>query len=230
MNEYSGLFITLEGIEGVGKSTCLKYIKKYLEKKNIPHVITREPGGTPLAEEMRSLLLHRYEEAIHPDTELLLLFAGRAQHLYQVIFPALKEGKWVISDRFTDASYAYQSGGRGIAEKKIALLENLVQENFRPNLVLLLDAPVKRALLRTSRRKQPDRIEREKEKFFHNVRRVYLERAHAQPRRYRIINASRPLSVVKRRIMQILDDWIVRHSPDKSTVIKSKEKENHAVK
>lgn len=210
-SEHPGFFITLEGIEGVGKSTCLKFITKYLTKKNIPHIVTREPGGTLFAEEIRALLLHRHQEPVHPDTELLLLFAGRAQHLSQVILPALEAGKWVISDRFTDASYAYQGGGRNMPEKKIALLENLVQGNFRPNLVLLLDAPVRKALRRTYRRKQQDRIEQEKENFFRKVRRVYLQRAEAFPKRYRIINAAKPLSHVKRELLSVLEPLVLNH-------------------
>jgi len=211
-SETPGFFMTLEGIEGVGKSTCLKFITKYLNKKNIPHIATREPGGTLLAEEIRALLLHRQQEPIHPDTELLLLFASRAQHLSQVILPALEAGKWVISDRFTDASYAYQGGGRNIPEKKIALLENLVQGNFRPDLVLLLDAPVKKALQRTYRRKQQDRIEQEKENFFRKVRRVYLQRAEAFPKRYHIINAAKPLSHVKREVLSMLELLVLNHA------------------
>jgi len=206
------LFITLEGIEGVGKSTCLRFISKYLEKKKIPHVVTREPGGTPFAEEIRHLLLHHHQEEVNPHTELLLMFASRAQHLSAFILPALERGEWVICDRFTDASYAYQGGGRGIEEKKIAAVETLVQDNFRPDLTLLLDAPVKKALRRTARRGQQDRIEREKEKFFRKVRNAYLQRASTNPKRYRVINAARPLSQVKNELRGIIDALVPAES------------------
>jgi dTMP kinase len=212
-SELPGLFITLEGIEGVGKSTCLKFISKYLQRKNISFITTREPGGTPFAEEIRNLLLHHHDEPVESNTELLLLFAARAQHLSQVILPALQNGQWVISDRFTEATYAYQGGGRNIPEKKISILENLVQDNFRPDLILLLDAPVTKALRRTHRRKQKDRIEQEKENFFRKVRRTYLQRAEAHPKRYRIVNAAKSLSYVKRELQEILDPFIEQFVP-----------------
>lgn len=213
MNKKRGFFITLEGIEGVGKSTCLKDVSKYLSSCGIAHQVTREPGGTPFAEEIRRLVLHHPvgAEVISSDTELLLLFAGRAQHLSQLIMPALEQGDWVICDRFTDASFAYQGGGRGIAAKKIALLEDWVQGEFRPDLTLLLDASVHRALSRTMRRKQRDRIESEKEFFFQKVRKAYLERAKQYPERFRLINAGRSLPQVRQQIKGVLDaviqDW-----------------------
>jgi dTMP kinase len=207
------LFITLEGIEGVGKSTCLRFISKYLQRKKISHVVTREPGGTPYAEEIRHILLHHHQETVSPNTELLLMFASRAQHLSAFIFPALERGDWVICDRFTDASYAYQGGGRRIPEKKIATLENLVQENFRPDITIVLDAPVRKALRRTVRRGQQDRIEREKENFFRRVRKAYLQRAETSKKRYHVINAARPLSQVKRELGEILDALILHDAP-----------------
>lgn len=209
----TGLFITLEGIEGVGKSTCIRFLSNYLKRKGIPFVITREPGGTPFAEEIRHLVLHHpTAETVHSDTELLLLFAARAQHLAEVILPALEAGFWVLCDRFTDASYAYQGGGRGIDKKRIEALENWVQDGFRPDLILLLDASVRKALHRTRRRKQLDRIEREEVAFFQRVRRAYLTRAERFPRRYRIIDASKSLSTVKRALQGIIDPLILKAS------------------
>jgi len=211
MTKKQGLFITLEGIEGVGKSTCLKFISKLLTTEGIVHVVTREPGGTAFAEEIRQLLLHRHntpQETISSETELLLLFASRAQHISNVILPALQKGEWVICDRFTDASYAYQGGGRGIPKKKISILEEWLQGNFRPHKTLLLDASVTRALSRTKHRKQQDRIEQEKEIFFHKVRKAYLHRARSYPARFHVINAGRSLSQVKNNIKNILDTFI----------------------
>jgi len=204
-----GLFITLEGIEGVGKSTCIRYLSRYLKRHGISYIVTREPGGTPFAEEIRKLLLHHHSaEPIHYDTELLLLFAARAQHISEVILPALAEGKWVLCDRFTDASYAYQGGGRRVDQKRIQMLEHWVQEDFRPDVVLLLDAPVKKALYRTRRRKELDRIEREEISFFRRARNAYLARAEKYPRRYRIIDASKPLSAVKKSLQEVIDPLI----------------------
>lgn len=208
---HQGLFITLEGIEGVGKSTCLKFIQQYLKQQNIITVATREPGGTPFAEAIRRLLLSPHEEIVSNDAELLLFFAGRAQHIAHLILPALNEGKWVICDRFTDASYAYQCGGRGIPKEKIAILEKFVQGNLRPNLTLLFDAPVKTALSRIIKRGTPDRIEAEKKQFFTKVRNCYLDRAKEEPHRFRIINAARPLSFVKQELRSILDHAIAYH-------------------
>ena len=204
-----GLFITLEGIEGVGKSTCIRYLSGYLKRLGVPFIVTREPGGTPFAEEIRNLILHHHSsEIINPDTELLLLFAARAQHISEVVLPALEKGQWVLCDRFTDASYAYQGGGRGVDQKRIQILEHWVQEGFRPDLVLLLDAPVKKALYRTRRRKELDRIEREEVSFFRRVRRAYLDRAEKSPRRYRIVDASKPLSIVKRALQEIISPLV----------------------
>jgi dTMP kinase len=203
-----GFFITFEGIEGVGKSTCVKYLAKYLRKHNIPLVVTREPGGTPFAEQIRELLLHHHDEAVHPDTELLLLFAGRAQHVSQVILPALQAGHWVISDRFTDASYAYQGGGRGIPMEKISALEKWLLDDFRPNLTFILDAPVRLALKRTRRRRQTDRIENERENFFRKVRRTYLRRAEQFAKRCHVIDASKSLSKIKIQLQEVLAPFI----------------------
>ncbi len=208
---HQGFFITLEGIEGVGKSTCLKFIQHYLKLKKIVTISTREPGGTPFAEAIRKLVLSPHQEIVCNDAELLLFFAGRAQHIAHLILPALNAGKWVICDRFTDASYAYQCGGRGIPKEKIAILEKFVQGNLRPDLTLLFDAPVKTALSRITKRGKPDRIEAEKKQFFTKVRNCYLERAKEEPHRFRVINAARPLSFVKQELRDILDQAIAHH-------------------
>lgn len=209
-NKQKGLFITLEGIEGVGKSTCLRFIQSYLKQKKITHVSTREPGGTPFAEAIRKLVLTPHQEIVCSDTELLLFFAGRAQHIAAVIMPSLNEGKWVICDRFTDASYAYQCGGRGIPKERIAFLEQWVQGDLRPDLTFLFDAPVNIALSRITKRGKPDRIEAEKKRFFTKVRNCYLELAKEHPNRFRIINAARPLSIVKQELKNILDQAIAQ--------------------
>ena len=204
-----GIFITVEGIEGVGKSTQVNFIKSLLEKTNIPHLITREPGGTPIAEEIRQVLLAHHAEKMVPDAELLLMFASRAQHLAALILPALNEGKLVVSDRFTDATYAYQGGGRGIDKTRIATLEQWVQGMLRPDAVLLLDAPVTLALSRTKRRKNgPDRFEAEKEEFFERIREGYLARAKADAHRYHIIDASQSMQAVQQQLATILENII----------------------
>lgn len=185
-----GRFITIEGIEGAGKTTAIQLIRQWLEKANIPFIASREPGGTPLAESLRELVLHPPEEAACETTELLLLFAARAQHLAKVVIPALSAGQWVISDRFTDATYAYQGGGRGIADEKIAFLEDFVQQALRPDIVILLDVPVAQSLARLQSRGQLDRIEQESAGFFERVRAKYKARAASDPARYRIIDNS----------------------------------------
>lgn len=193
-----GKFITLEGGEGVGKSTNLVYLQDFLCAKNIPVIITREPGGTPLAERLRELLLANGGEAIAPAAELLLMFAARAQHIRHVIEPALAKGEWVLCDRFTDATYAYQGGARHMEMSTIAWLENLVQGALRPDLTLLLDAPVETGLARArERRGEPDRFETEKRRFFEEVRQAYLQQAELHPERIRIIAAGRPLPEVQ---------------------------------
>ena len=161
-----GKFITVEGVEGVGKTTNMTFIQSWLKQQGIEHITTREPGGTPLAEDIRELLLSPRDEAVNENTELLLMFAARAQHLAEVILPALERGQWVLCDRFTDATYAYQGGGRGVAMEKISLLEDLVQGQLRPDLTLVLDAPVAQGLERANKRSQPDRFEQEKLDFF----------------------------------------------------------------
>lgn len=203
-----GLFITIEGIEGVGKSTCLTLICDFLAEKAIRYKATREPGGTEIAEAIRQVLLASYQEKMTDDTELLLMFAARAQHLAKVIKPALAAGHWVISDRFTDASYAYQGGGRGIEAERIALLEQWVQADLKPDRVLLFDAPVDIALQRAKSRSAPDRIEAEKQAFFVKVRDCYLQRAKQFAHRYTIIDTSQSLAQVKQQLLKILQTMI----------------------
>lgn len=201
-------FITLEGGEGAGKSTCLAFIEQYFSERNFPLLLTREPGGTPLAEEIRTLLLSRREEAVAPDAELLLIFAARAQHLAGKIRPALARGEWVLCDRFTDATYAYQGGGRGHPLEKIAELERLVQGDIRPALTLLLDLPVAQGMARAEARSEKDRFEVEQQEFFERVRQGYRERAEAEPQRFRVIDASQALTDVQASIRRVLDAWM----------------------
>ncbi len=201
-----GRFITMEGIEGVGKSTNMAFVQQYLEARNIPLVVSREPGGTALGEKIRDLLLDHRNQSMADDTELLLMFAARAQHLNELILPALKAGKWVLCDRFTDATYAYQGGGRGISAARIAQLEQWVQGELRPDITLLLDAPTEIGLARAAGREQAaDRFEREKQVFFEKVRRCYLEMARDQPQRYRIIDASQSLMQVTMQLQNVMD-------------------------
>ena len=199
-----GLFITLEGGEGAGKSTQLAYIRQRIEDAGISLHVTREPGGTPLAEEIRVLLLGQRDEAMIPDTELLLMFAARAQHLAQRIRPALARGDWVLCDRFTDATYAYQGGGRGIDFARIAVLEDWVQGELRPDLTLLLDLPVETGLARAGQRGDLDRFEREQRGFFEHVRTAYLARAEQEPGRFRVIDAAQDIAGVQRQIDAVL--------------------------
>jgi dTMP kinase len=199
-----GKFITLEGVEGVGKSTNLAFIKEHLEKYNIPVVITREPGGTLMAEKIRQLLLDADSETVTEQAELLLMFAARAQHIKHVIEPALAQGNWVISDRFTDATYAYQGGGRSMKISTIEWLEHFVQGNLRPDLTLLLDAPVEIGMARVKKRTVIDRFEAEKINFFERVRRGYLLQMELHPQRIKLIKANQPLVEVQRAIAENL--------------------------
>lgn len=203
-----GHFITLEGSEGSGKSTNLAYIYQQLQRSGIDVVLTREPGGTPLGEKIRELLLDHRQQAMASDTELLLMFAARAQHLNELILPALEQGKWVLCDRFTDATYAYQGAGRGIAEERIATLENWVQGKLRPDLTLFLDLPVEQGLARAGERSTPDRFEREQIDFFERVRQGYLKQAEREPQRYRVVDASLPLGQVQAQLATLLSDYL----------------------
>jgi dTMP kinase len=203
-----GKFITIEGIEGVGKTTARNFIEQYLKRHQVEYVLTREPGGTPIAEDVRQLLLKNRDEIMSPDTELLLLFAGRAQNISQVIRPALQRGEWVVSDRFTDASFAYQGGGRNIPQKHIANLADWVQGDLQAHLTLLLDAPVEIALKRIAGRGVKDRIENEAEAFFERVRQQYLNRAEQFSDRFRVIDATQDVSQVQQCIAAAIDPLI----------------------
>ncbi|BAV33687.1 thymidylate kinase [Sulfuricaulis limicola] len=203
-----GLFITLEGGEGAGKSTNLAFIHQWLQRAGHAVVVTREPGGTELGERVRDILLHSRELHITPETEMLLMFAARAEHLAKVIRPALAAGKAVLCDRFTDATYAYQGGGRGLPAERIASMETRVQGDLRPDLTLLLDLPVEAGRERAGQRGAPDRFERENNEFFSRVRETYLARARAEPARMRIIDASRPLEQVERQITATLEEFV----------------------
>lgn len=206
----SGLFITFEGPEGAGKSTNLKVFAEALAERGCTPLITREPGGTPVAERIREVLLSNHEEPMHADAELLLMFAARAQHLNTKIRPALAEGRVVISDRFTDATYAYQGGGRGIDPQRIAVLETWVQGDLRPDLVMVFDVPVELGMARARARSELDRFEQEQQQFFEDVRRCYLQRAAADPQRYRIIDASGDLQQVREAIQPLIEEVLER--------------------
>jgi len=195
-----GKFITVEGIEGVGKTTNIGFIHKLLSDAGKDVVLTREPGGSPLGEAIRGLLLDPEYTGMDPNCELQLMFAARAEHLARVIRPAVEAGQWVLCDRFTDATYAYQGGGRGLDTDKIAALEQLVQGDFRPDLTLLLDVPVAIGLERASNRSTPDRFEQEQVEFFERVRQAYLDMARTHDGRYRVIDASLPLEAVQQQL------------------------------
>jgi dTMP kinase len=206
----SGLFITLEGPEGAGKSTNREYLAQRLREQGIEVLLTREPGGTPLAERVRELLLAPSAEPMAADTELLLVFAARAQHLAEVIRPALARGIVVLCDRFTDATYAYQGGGRGLSVERIGQLEQFVQGALRPDLTLLFDLPIEVGLARAEARGRLDRFEQEARSFFQAVRQTYLERAAQAPARYRIVDAGQSLAQVQLALEAILPELLVR--------------------
>ena len=200
----TGKFITLEGIEGAGKSTAIKFIADFLRENKTEFVQTREPGGTEIAEKIRHIVLDHNEEPMHSATEMLLYFAGRAQHINQLILPTLQSGKWIICDRFTDATYAYQGGGRGIPDEKIAILENWVQEGLKPDCTLLFDIDPELGLARIKKNRTLDRFEVEHVSFFHAVRARYLARAAKEPNRFKIIDASKTPDEVKQQVCEIL--------------------------
>lgn len=199
-----GRFITLEGIEGAGKSTQVAVVADWLQDRGIPFLLTREPGGSPLAERIRALLLDPASAGMASDTELLLMFAARAEHLARRIRPALEAGTWVVCDRFTDATYAYQGGGRGVDMARIGLLEDFVQGPLRPDLTLLFDLPVELGLARAGRRSEPDRFESETGSFFARVRAAYLERARLYPARIRLVDAAAGPQDVAARVRELL--------------------------
>jgi dTMP kinase len=204
-----GRLVTLEGIEGVGKSTHLNFIADQLRTRGIRVLVTREPGGTGVADEIRRLLLRPRKHNIVPMTELLLMFAARASHVNQVIQPAMDSGCWVLCDRFTDASYAYQGGGRRLPARQIAALERMVTQGLRPDLTLLLDAPVKVGMRRVRNRGRRDRFELERQVFFERVRQAYLRRARRESRRIQIIRADAPLKTVRQQILTVLEPHVM---------------------
>ena len=206
----TGLFITLEGPEGAGKSTNREYLAQRLRDHGLDVVLTREPGGTPLAESIRELLLAPADEPMNSDAELLLVFAARAQHLAQVIRPALERGAVVLCDRFTDATYAYQGGGRGLSTERIEQLESFVQGEMRPDLTLVFDLPVEVGLSRAAARGRLDRFEQEGLGFFEAVRNTYLRRAGQDRQRYRIVDAGLSLSAVQEALDRLLPEVLER--------------------
>ncbi|MBC7787100.1 MAG: dTMP kinase [Methylophilaceae bacterium] len=201
----TGKFITLEGMDGAGKSTHILTIVAMLKARGVEVVSTREPGGTQLGEKLRALLLH---EPMHPETETLLMFAARREHIAIVIAPALARGAYVLSDRFTDATYAYQCGGRGVDMYKIELLEQWVQGSgvnaLQPDVTLLFDVPVEVSVQRLSDARTPDKFERENAEFFHQLRSTYLTRAANDPARFRVVDANQSLERVKKLVEEII--------------------------
>ena len=198
-----GKFITIEGQDGAGKSTNVAAMQEYLQTQSIDFVHTREPGGTDLGEKIRELLLNS-SDAIADKTELLMMFAARAQHIESVIEPALSKGVWVLCDRFTDATYAYQGAGRGLSVNDIQLLETYVQAGLVPDLTLVLDLPIEVSESRAGQRSAPDRFERQKHDFKQNVRDCYLARARNEPDRMKVVDASESLELVKQSVVSLL--------------------------
>ena len=198
-----GKFITLEGIDGAGKSTHLGWLQDWLRERAIEHVLTREPGGTPLGEKLRELLLHH---DMHLETETLLMFAGRREHIAEVILPALQAGSWVVSDRFTDATFAYQGGGRGLGIERIEVLEHWVQNGLQPDLTLLFDVPLEVSRERLAKTRVLDRFEQEQQDFHQRVRNCYLERARRDPQRIKVIDSTRPIEVIQQELATLLQE------------------------
>ena len=192
-----GRFVTFEGIDGAGKSSFIGWIERRLQAKGREVVVTREPGGTAMGESLRRLVLH---SQLAPLTEALLMFAARKEHLTHVIVPALERGAWVVCDRFTDATFAYQGAGRGVDSDRLALLEQWVQDGIRPDCTILFDLPVDVARVRSAKARAPDRFESEQVAFFERVRKGYLARAAADPQRFRVIDAARPLAEVEAQL------------------------------
>jgi dTMP kinase len=203
-----GKFITVEGIEGVGKTTNIEFIRGLVDSAGILCEVTREPGGTPMAEEIRGSLLRNRDEIVCEETELLLMFASRAQHLHQFIWPKLSHGEWIVCDRFTDATYAYQGYGRMQNLANIALLETMVQADFRPDCTILLDAPVEIGLQRAKKRGELDRFEQETVAFFSRVRDGYLEMAEKNAGRYRVVDARMSIDDVQQQLRLIIAELI----------------------
>lgn len=208
----SGIFITFEGVEGGGKTTNINFIAERLKKEGKQILLTREPGGTEVSEAIREILLSKALPSMHQDTELLLMFASRAEHLQKKILPALEQGVWVLCDRFTDASYAYQGGGRGIAMERIALLENWVQGDCHPDYTFLFDLDAQTGLSRAKSRGETDRFEQEDIEFFNRIRAKYLQMAEQYSHRYRIINAQPHLQQVQQQVNETLQVILNSHS------------------
>jgi len=196
-----GKFITLEGMDGAGKSTHIPNILALLKTRGIEVISTREPGGTALGEKLRDLLLH---DAMHPETETLLMFAARCEHIASVIEPALVRGAYVLSDRFTDATYAYQCGAKGVSGDKVKQLETWVQGDLQPDITLLFDVPVETSLTRLACAREPDKFERENAAFFEKLRHAYLTRAKENPARFRVIDANQSLDKVKKIVEELV--------------------------
>ena len=194
-------FITFEGVDGAGKSTHLAWFTDALRQRGIDLVLTREPGGTPLGEKLREILLH---EPMHAETEAMLMFAARREHLEQVIRPAMEQGTWVVSDRFSDASFAYQGGGRGVSIAKLEQLERWVQDDLQPDLTLLFDIPIEVARQRLASNASLDRFELEQGEFFERVRQAYLARAAKMPQRFIVIQAEKSISEVKQKLSEVI--------------------------
>ena len=207
-----GKFITIEGQDGAGKSTNIEIITRFLNSKDVEFVTTREPGGTPAGELLRETVLNSGSDFIGDDAELLIMFAARAQHLQQVILPALDKGIWVLSDRFTDATYAYQGAGRRCSMEDITTLETLVQKGLQPDLTLLLDLPVDVGERRAGRRSEPDRFELQASEFKTRVRECYLARAKAYSQRMKVVDASQPLESVQQAVRQTLEAFWSEHA------------------
>lgn len=204
-----GIFITLEGGEGAGKTTQMAAVRQWVEARGHHVVVTREPGGTELGERVRQVLLDA-RGSMSTETETMLMFAARAEHLTQMIRPALAQGKWVVCDRFTDATYAYQGGGRGLARERIAVLEAWVQGELRPDLTLVLDVPIEIGMGRAGQRGTLDRFEQESRAFFERVRATYLAAAAREPNRIKVIDASGSPADVSRRVVEILSERFAR--------------------
>ena len=201
-------FVSFEGIDGAGKSSHLEWLAQWLRGQGCVVTVTREPGGTPLGEQLRKLLL---QQGMAADTELLLMFAARAEHVAQVIRPALLRGEWVLSDRFTDASYAYQCGGRGIEASRVSVLEQWVHQGLQPDLTIVFDVPPSIARQRVAESGVPDRFEQEQQAFFERVRAVYLARAQAEPQRMRVVDSNRSLDEIRAELHQIVQP-VVHHA------------------
>jgi len=212
-----GKFITLEGSEGAGKTTNMAYIQSLCESKGYNVICTREPGGTDISEKIRNLLLDKNNTDLLSDTELLLMFAARSQHLNELIIPALNRGDWVISDRFTDASFAYQGGGRGMSWERISLLRDWVQGSLRPDLTLLFDLPIKIGMARAKKRGPTDRFEEEKLDFFDKVRQGYFRIAAEEKQRFSIIDANHTEVHVKNQVEEIVSAFLSNKEPEKNS-------------